>query len=60
LELAAVFVADRKPVEQILDGEEADPFEVGGSTWTDALEKLQRRREQIRGHMTLQSAFCNY
>jgi hypothetical protein len=60
LKVAAIFVPDREPVEEILDGEEADALEVGGSTRTDAFEKLQRRREQISGHMTLQSAVCNY
>jgi hypothetical protein len=60
LEVAAIFVTDRKPVEEILHGEEADSLEVGSSTRTDAFEKPQRRREQIRGHVTLQIAVCNY
>jgi hypothetical protein len=58
--VATIFVADWKPVKEILDGEEADALEVSGSTRTDAFEKLQRRREQIRGHVTLQIAICNY
>ena len=63
MKVAAIFVADRKPVEEILDGEEADALEIGGSTRTDAFEKLQRRREQfsreqIRGHVTVQMAIC--
>jgi hypothetical protein len=60
LEAAAIFVANREPVEEILDGQEADPLEVSRSTRTDAFEKLQRRREEVRGHMALQRAVCNY
>jgi hypothetical protein len=60
LKVTAILVPGRKPVEEILDGEEADALEVGGSTRTDAFEKLQRRREQLRGHMTWQIAGCNY
>ena len=43
LKAAAIFVADRKPVQQIFDGEKADAFEIGGAG-ADALEELQGRR----------------
>ena len=51
-ELTAVFVSDRKPVQQVLDGLEAGALEVGGATRADALQKLQRRLEHrvVDGH----------
>ena len=42
LERAAVLVADRKPVKQILDGGEADALEVGGAARADPLHELER------------------
>jgi hypothetical protein len=42
--VAAIFVAERKPVEKIFDGDEAGPFEVRGLPRTDALEELERSR----------------
>jgi hypothetical protein len=40
--VTAVFVAERKPVEKILDGDEAGAFEVRGFPRTNALEELKR------------------
>jgi hypothetical protein len=45
--MTPVFVADRKPIQQIFDGGEADALEVSGTARTDAFEVLKRRREQI-------------
>jgi len=42
--MAAIFVAKRKPVEKIFDGDEAGAFEVRGLPRTNALEKLKRSR----------------
>ncbi len=47
LECAAVFVADRESIEEILDGVEADALEIGGAPRADAFEELQRRLKGI-------------
>ena len=47
LHVAAVFVAERKPVEEILDGDEAGAFEVRGFPRTYALQKLKRGVEDV-------------
>jgi hypothetical protein len=40
--VAAVLVAERKPVEQIFDGDEAGAFEVRGFPRTHTFEELKR------------------
>ena len=45
LHVAAVFVAERQPVEQVLDGDETGPLEIGRLTRPDALQVLERCRE---------------
>jgi hypothetical protein len=40
--VAAVFIAERKSVEQVLDADEAGAFEVRGFPRTNALEELKR------------------
>ncbi len=50
LEAAAIFVADGKAIQQILDGHEAGVREIGGAARADAFQKLQRRRERVGGH----------
>ena len=52
LQAAAIFVADRKAIQQIFDGDEARVFEIGGTTRPDALEKLQGRGEHVVVHCT--------
>ncbi len=47
LECAAIFVADRKAVEQVFDRVQAHAFEIGGAPRTDPLEVLQRRLQGI-------------
>ena len=42
LHAAAVLVAERKPVEQIFDRDEAGALEVGGLARADALQELER------------------
>ena len=44
LHATAVFVAERKPVEKILDGDEAGAFEVRGFPRTHPFEELKRCR----------------
>ena len=46
LQAASIFVAERKAVQEIFDGDEADAFEVRGTTGPDALEELQGRRQK--------------
>ena len=43
---AAVLVAERQPIQQVFDGDEAGAFEVRGLARTDALQELERRRER--------------
>src|SRR5262249_50675774 len=50
LHVAAVLVAERQPVEQILDGDEARAFEVRGLPRTHTLEKLERSTEEVTLH----------
>ncbi len=47
LQVAAVFVANGKTVQEIFEREEAGARQVGGATRTDALQKLERRRENV-------------
>ena len=49
LQAAAILVADRKAVQQILDGGQSGAREIGGTAGPDALQKLQRRRQRIHG-----------
>src|SRR5438132_477068 len=49
LHVAAVFVAEWKPVEQVLDGHEARAFEVRGFSRTYALEELKRSFQRVTG-----------
>jgi acyl-CoA-binding protein len=44
--MAAVFVAERKPVEKILDGGKPGAFEVRGAARSDALQELQGRLQK--------------
>src|SRR5258707_2348695 len=46
----SVLVADREPVQQILDGEEAGAREISGAARPDAFQELQRRRERVGRH----------
>ncbi len=48
LHAAAVFVAKRQAVQQVLDGDEARAFEVGRLARTDTLQELKRSGERIR------------
>ena len=51
LEAAAVLVPDGKPIQQIFDGAQSGVLEVRRPPGSDALEELQRRREQfVCGH----------
>jgi hypothetical protein len=45
--MTPVFVTNRKPVQQVLDGDESGALEVGGTARTDAFEVLKGGREQI-------------
>ena len=45
LQAAAIFVAERKSVEQIFDGDQAGVLEIGGAARSDAFQELQRRRQ---------------
>ncbi len=47
LERAAIFVADRKSVEQVFDRVQADPLEIRRAPRTDPFEELQRRLKGI-------------
>src|SRR5262249_26613295 len=47
---AAIFIADGKAIEKILDRREAGVCEVGSAARPDAFQKLQRRRERVGGH----------
>ena len=49
LHAAAVLVAERQPVEQIFDGDEAGALEIRGLARTDAFQELERSVERI-GH----------
>ena len=40
---AAVFVAERQPIEEIFDGDEAGALEVRGLARADAFQELERR-----------------
>src|SRR5262249_52293649 len=42
LHTAPVFVAKRKPVQQVFDGDKACTFEIGRFTRTDPLQELKR------------------
>ena len=42
LHVAAILVAEWKPVEKVLDGDQAGAFEVRGFPRTDALQELER------------------
>jgi hypothetical protein len=46
----AILVPDRKPAQQILDGQQADLLEIGRPPRADAFQKLQGRAEDIGGH----------
>ena len=48
LEVAAVFVPDGKPIQQIFDRVQPGVLEIGGAPRSDAFEKLKRRREDHR------------
>ena len=47
LKTAAVLVADGKAGQEIVEGDEAGVFEVGGTAGSDALQKLQRGRQHL-------------
>jgi hypothetical protein len=47
LEGGAILVPNRKAVEQVFDGVQADAFEIGSAARADALEILQRRLKGI-------------
>ena len=47
LKAAAIFVAERKAVEEIFDGDEAGVLEIGGAAGTDAFQELQGRRQGV-------------
>jgi hypothetical protein len=47
LKAAAVFVSDGEPVEEILDGDEADPLQIRGAARPDAFQVLKRRLKRI-------------
>ena len=51
LEVAAVLVADRKAVEQIFDGVQADALQVGGAARPDAFQELQRAIPEAGSHL---------
>ncbi len=57
LHVAAVFVAERKPIEQILDGGEAGALEVRGFPRTHALQKLKGGVENV-GQGSMPNAQC--
>jgi len=40
--VAAIFVANREPVQEILDRAKTDVLEVGSAPGTDALQELER------------------
>src|SRR5262249_23134461 len=42
LHVAAVLVAERKPVQQVFDGIEPRALEIGGLSRADAFEKMER------------------
>ena len=48
LETAAIFVADRKAIEEVFDRGEADALQIGGAPRSDSLQVLQRRLKRIR------------
>jgi ABC-type transporter Mla subunit MlaD len=47
LEVAAILVADRESIEEVLDGVETDAFEIGGAPRADTFQVLQRRLERV-------------
>ena len=49
LQAAAVFVAERKAVQQIFDGMQARARQIGRAPRADALQVLQRRGEEVVG-----------
>ena len=49
MQTAAIFVADGKPVQEILDGDQTDTLEIRGAAGADAFEELQRRRQETLG-----------
>src|SRR5919201_3305730 len=46
LQVAAILVAKREPVQEIFDGDETRTLEIGGAARTDTLQELQRRRQE--------------
>ncbi len=44
---AAVFVAERKAVQQVFDGVQAGAREIGRAPRADALQVLERRGEEV-------------
>ena len=48
LQVAAVFVAEGKSVEEIFDGDEPDPLQIGGSLRSDAFQILERGLKVVR------------
>jgi hypothetical protein len=55
--VAAVFVAERKPVEEVLDGDETGAFEVRRFPGTYAFQKLEWGVEEI-GQGSMPDAQC--
>ena len=49
LQAAAIFVANRKAIEEIFDGGQAGAFEIRGASRPDTLEELQRGRQYLVG-----------
>jgi len=47
LEMAAVLIADGKPVEEVFDSVKTDTLEIGGAPRADTLQVLQRRLERV-------------
>jgi hypothetical protein len=45
--MPAILVADRKSVENVFDGREADPLQVGRSLRSNAFQILKRRLEVV-------------
>ena len=49
LQAAAIFVADRKAIQQIFEGDEAGVLEIRGAARPDPLQELKGRREHLVG-----------
>ena len=49
LQMTAILVAKREPVQQIFNRDQAGVSEIGGAPGADAFEELQRRREDVIG-----------